>query len=66
MKEVNTDIVKTGIAKEGDLFVIVCGSNHGMGENNQVKVERVLSSYWDEVGESDMSAHNVGREAQLY
>ena len=64
VKEVNTEIVKTGIAKEGDLFVIVCGSNHGMGENNQVKVERVLSSYWDEVGESDMSAHNVGRDPQ--
>merc|ERR1712007_191000 len=62
VNEVNTEIVRTGIAKEGDLFVIVCGSSHGMGTNNQVKVERVLSSYWDETGESDMTAHNVGRD----
>ena len=62
VREVNTEIVNCGIAKEGDLFVIVCGSNHGMGANNQVKVERVLSNYWDETGESDFSAHNVGRD----
>jgi len=63
VEEVNTEMVKAGIAVEGDLFVIVCGSSHGMGTNNQIKVERVLSNYWDEVGESDMTAHNVGRDA---
>jgi pyruvate kinase len=63
VEEVNTEIVSSGIAQEGDLFVIVCGANHGMGANNQIKVERVLSNYWEETGESDMSAHNKGREA---
>jgi len=63
VKEVNTEIVSSGIAKEGDLFVIVCGANHGMGANNQIKVERVLSNYWEETGESDFSAHNRGRDA---
>jgi pyruvate kinase len=52
VKEVNTEIVASKIAKEGDLFVIVCGTNHGQGATNQVKVERVLSSYWDESGKS--------------
>ena len=62
VKEVNTEIVSSGVAKEGDLFVIVCGANHGMGSNNQIKVERVLSNYWEETGESDMSAHQKGRD----
>ncbi|GFH61133.1 pyruvate kinase [Chaetoceros tenuissimus] len=63
VEEVNTEIVSTGVAKQGDLFVVVCGANHGMGANNQIKVERVLTNYWDETGESDMSAHAKGREA---
>ena len=62
IEEVNTEIVASGVAKEGDLFVIVCGSTHGMGTNNQIKVERVLSNYWGDTGESDMSAHNKGRD----
>jgi len=62
VNEVNSEIVEAGVAKEGDLFVIVCGTNHGMGATNQVKVERVLTNYWDETGESDMSAHHKGRE----
>uniref|UniRef100_A0A7S3QGG4 Pyruvate kinase n=1 Tax=Chaetoceros debilis TaxID=122233 RepID=A0A7S3QGG4_9STRA len=63
VQEVNTEIVSHGIAKEGDLFVCICGTSHGMGANNQVKVERVLSNYWEETGESDMAAHQKGREA---
>jgi len=64
VNEVNAEIVEAGIAKEGDLFVIACGTTHGVGATNQVKVERVLSSYWEETGESDSSAHNKGRSAE--
>jgi pyruvate kinase len=61
VQEVNTEIVSNGVAKEGDLFVIVCGNTHGMGANNQVKVERVLSSYWDVKGESEMKGDESGQ-----
>jgi pyruvate kinase len=62
VNEVNAEIVEAGVAKEGDLFVIACGTLHGIGTTNQIKVERVLANYWDEIGESDMSAHQRGRE----
>ena len=63
VNEVNTEIVQAGIAKEGDLFVVACGTLHGTGTTNQIKVERVLSPYWEDTGESDSSAHHVGRES---
>merc|ERR1712038_1645563 len=62
VNEVNAEIVEAGIAKEGDRFVIACGTLHGTGNTNQIKVEHVLANYWDETGESDMSAHHKGRE----
>ena len=62
VNEVNAEVVEAGVAKEGDLFVIACGTLHGVGNTNQIKVERVLASYWDEIGESDMSSHMKGRE----
>ena len=61
VNEVNTEIVQAGVAKEGDLFVVACGTLHGTGTTNQIKVERVLSNYWEETGESDMTAHHQGR-----
>lgn len=50
-----------GVAKEGDSIVVISGTTYGMGATNQIKVEYVQSHYWEE-GESEISAHNVGRE----
>jgi pyruvate kinase len=59
--EVMSEIKAAGAAQEGDPIVVVCGKSFGMGATNQIKVEYVKSNYWDETGESDASAHNVGR-----
>ena len=64
VSEVATEIKMAGIAEEGDPFVIVCGKTFGRGATNQIKVEYVKSSYWDDSakgGVSDMSANQRGR-----
>jgi len=62
VKDVSNEINATGVAKEGDAFVIVCGTHHGMGATDQVKVEYVKSNYWDNRGLSDQSVHQRGRD----
>ncbi len=57
--EVNAEIVETGVAKEGDLFVIACGTLHGSGSTNQIKVERVLASSWNETEEPEIGRRNL-------
>jgi len=59
--EVNSEIVETGVAEEGDLFVIACGTLHGSGSTNQIKVERVLASSWNEIEDEEMSPSRKGR-----
>eukprot|EP00566_Odontella_aurita_P014538 CAMPEP_0113550970 /NCGR_PEP_ID=MMETSP0015_2-20120614/14270_1 /TAXON_ID=2838 /ORGANISM="Odontella" /LENGTH=542 /DNA_ID=CAMNT_0000451821 /DNA_START=113 /DNA_END=1744 /DNA_ORIENTATION=- /assembly_acc=CAM_ASM_000160 len=63
--ECTNEIRLAGVAKEGDPFVVVCGKTFGRGATNQIKVEYVQSSYWDQPpeAESDMSAHNAGRDS---
>jgi len=63
--ECTNEIRLAGVAKEGDPFVVVCGKSFGRGATNQIKVEYVQSSYWDQMegAESDMSAHHIGRES---
>eukprot|EP00560_Eucampia_antarctica_P001958 CAMPEP_0197832080 /NCGR_PEP_ID=MMETSP1437-20131217/13206_1 /TAXON_ID=49252 ORGANISM="Eucampia antarctica, Strain CCMP1452" /NCGR_SAMPLE_ID=MMETSP1437 /ASSEMBLY_ACC=CAM_ASM_001096 /LENGTH=550 /DNA_ID=CAMNT_0043435265 /DNA_START=33 /DNA_END=1685 /DNA_ORIENTATION=- len=62
VEECITEIRKAGVAREGDAIVVVSGTTYGMGATNQVKVELVKSSYWDDTGESESSAKNQGRE----
>mmetsp|Transcript_24764 Transcript_24764/g.36982 ORF Transcript_24764/g.36982 Transcript_24764/m.36982 type:complete len:264 (+) Transcript_24764:891-1682(+) len=57
--EVNSEIVETGVAEEGDLFVIACGTLHGSGSTNQIKVERVLASSWNEIEDEEMSPSHI-------
>jgi pyruvate kinase len=40
-QEIGSEAVSTGIAKRGDLMVIVSGTLHGGGRNNQVRVESI-------------------------
>ena len=44
VNEVNARMVEIGVAKKGDLFVMVCGTLHGVGNTDQIKVKRVLRS----------------------
>jgi len=64
VEECVNEIRKANVAKEGDAIVVVSGTTYGMGATNQIKVEYIKSSYWEDVGESDSSAHNAGREPQ--
>ena len=62
VQECVTECRNVGVAKEGDSIVVVSGTTYGMGATNQIKVETVKSGYWDGEGESELTAHNVGRE----
>ena len=44
VRETGSEAVKAGVAKEGDLMVIVSGTLHGHGQNNQIRVEPVVKS----------------------
>eukprot|EP00559_Dactyliosolen_fragilissimus_P004192 CAMPEP_0184865116 /NCGR_PEP_ID=MMETSP0580-20130426/17022_1 /TAXON_ID=1118495 /ORGANISM="Dactyliosolen fragilissimus" /LENGTH=489 /DNA_ID=CAMNT_0027364173 /DNA_START=69 /DNA_END=1538 /DNA_ORIENTATION=+ len=41
VQEATAEILRAGVAKEGDPFVVVCGTNYGKGATNQVKVQYV-------------------------
>jgi len=43
-REVGIEAVKAGIAKVGDLMVIVSGTTYGHGANNQVRVEGIAAA----------------------
>jgi len=64
IKDVSNEISAKGIAGDGDPFVVVCGTHHGMGATDQIKVEYVASNYWEDTGLSDQSAHQRGRDPQ--
>ena len=59
--EVNSEIVENGVAEEGDLFVIACGTLHGSGSTNQIKVERVAACSWNQIEDEEMSPSKKGR-----
>ena len=48
-KQVSAHAVKAGIAKEGDLMVIVAGKTFGSGANDQIRVETVTKGDNDDV-----------------
>ena len=61
--EVSIEAIKAGVAKEGDLMVVIAGKTFGHGTADQIRVEVVSSHYWDEnMGDSESSAHYKGRE----
>lgn len=62
VEAVGSEIGTAGIASEGDPFVVVCGTHHGMGATDQIKVQYVNTNYWDNSGLSDQSVHQRGRE----
>jgi pyruvate kinase len=43
--EVSIEAIKAGIAKEGDLMVVVAGNTYGQGANDQIRVESISSHY---------------------
>jgi len=43
-QEVGIEAVKAGVAKPGDLMVVVSGTTYGHGANNQIRVDRILES----------------------
>lgn len=65
--EVSNQAIKAGLAKEGDLMVVVSGKTFGHGSNDQIRVESINSHYWEEVGseEHHSSAHETGRPEKV-
>jgi len=60
--EVSIEAIKAGIAKEGDLMVVVAGKTFGHGATDQIRVDVISNHYWDDaMPEAKSSAHNVGR-----
>ena len=51
INEVITEAIKINVLKEGDKVVTVCGTNHGHGHNDMIRVEYAHMNYWDEEGE---------------
>ena len=51
INEVITEAIKIHVLKEGDKVVTVCGTNHGHGHNDMIRVEIAHMNYWDEEGE---------------
>lgn len=64
VQETTDEVVKAGVAKEGDLMVVVCGKTFGMGATNQVAVETIKMNYWNMPAEHHSSSHDVGREGE--
>ena len=60
--EVSIEAIKAGLAKEGDLMVVVAGKTFGHGTADLIRVEVVSNHYWDsDMGDSESSAHHKGR-----
>ena len=63
--EVSREAIKAGVAKEGDLMVVVAGKTFGQGANDQIRVE-VISSHPevkvspDTPGKTDCVGHLKG------
>jgi len=62
VQETTDEVVKAGVAKEGDLMVVVCGQTFGMGATNQVAVETIKMNYWNMPADTHSSVHDIGRE----
>ena len=58
------EIVKAGVAKEGEKVVAVCGKTFGMGSTNQISVEIIKMSYWEMPESVASSAQHAGREEE--
>jgi len=60
--ETTDEIVRAGVAKEGELIVVVSGVTFGRGLTNQVAVEIVKMNYWNMPEDVQSSARDVGRD----
>jgi len=65
MQETIDEIVKAGVAKEGEKVVSVCGNTFGMGATNQIAVELIKMSYWEMPEDVHSSAKDAGREEDM-
>jgi pyruvate kinase len=59
--DVSIEAIKAGIAKEGDLMVVVAGKTFGQGSNDQIRVEVISNHYWEDTEVHQSSAHQQGR-----
>jgi pyruvate kinase len=56
--EVSIAAIKAGVAKEGDLMVVVAGKTFGHGAADQIRVEAIATHHWDEnMGEAKSLGH---------
>ena len=56
VKEVEDELINRKVIKEGDSIVIVCGTSHGRGATDQVKVETTKINYWEMDGDEHKSS----------
>uniref|UniRef100_A0A7R9WTD5 Pyruvate kinase n=1 Tax=Craspedostauros australis TaxID=1486917 RepID=A0A7R9WTD5_9STRA len=59
--DVSIEAIKAGVAKEGDLMVIIAGTTYGQGATDQIRVESISTHYWDEPADHMSSSQAVGR-----
>lgn len=65
-RDVSIEAIKAGLAKDGDLMVVVAGNTYGQGATDQIRIEVLASHYWDQTEEpAGTSAHEQGRAAHV-
>lgn len=64
VKDVADELIREKVLIEGDKVVIVCGTAHGQGATNQIKVQTTTFNYWVGDGSNDhkSSASMAGHE----
>jgi pyruvate kinase len=61
-RDVSIEAIKAGLAKDGDLMVVVAGNLYGHGATDQIRIEVLASHYWDQTTDpAGTSAHEKGR-----
>ena len=62
VKDVEDELINNKVLEEGDKIVIVCGTTHGRGATNQIKVETTTLNYWvNDDSNHKSSAAFIGR-----
>ena len=62
VEETTDELVRAGVAKEGENIVVVSGVTFGKGTTNQVYVEMVKMNYWNMPDDVQSSARDIGRD----
>jgi pyruvate kinase len=61
-RDVSIEAIKAGLAKDGDLMVVVAGNTYGQGATDQIRIEVLASHYWDQTTDpAGTSAREKGR-----